>query len=110
MNGKGLKVIIANDANFEEKAKNVANTIVKRSDILGVIGHQGIQNILADQSFSLDGVTGKIKFKPGTGDRQKQSLELIRVVPCNTHVFGFTFIPMKFSTPEDPGLNCSISD
>ena len=39
LNGKGLKVIIANDANKEGQAKNVANTIVKRSDILGVIGH-----------------------------------------------------------------------
>ncbi len=110
LNGKGLKVIIANDANLEEKAKNVANTIVKRSDILGVIGHQGIQNILAAQSFSLDGVTGKIKFKPGIGDRQKLPLELVKIVPCPNQMFGFTFIPMKFSTPEDAGLNCSISD
>ncbi|WP_246844419.1 ABC transporter substrate-binding protein [Hydrocoleum sp. CS-953] len=70
---------------------------------------QGIQNILADQSFSIDGVTGKIKFKPGTGDRQKLPLELVKIVPCPNQMFGFTFIPVKFSTPEDAGLNCSSS-
>ncbi|MEM1169983.1 MAG: ABC transporter substrate-binding protein [Cyanobacteria bacterium P01_H01_bin.35] len=69
----------------------------------------GIQNILADQSFSLDGVTGKIKFKPGTGDRQKLPFELVKIVPCPNQMFGFAFIPVKFSTPEDAGLNCSSS-
>ncbi|NET44730.1 ABC transporter substrate-binding protein [Okeania sp. SIO2B3] len=39
LNGKGLKVIIANDANNKEQAKKVANTIAKRSEILGVVGH-----------------------------------------------------------------------
>ena len=71
---------------------------------------QGIQNILAAQSFSIDGVTGTIKFQPGTGDRQKLPLELVKIVPCPNQMFGFTFIPVKFSTPEDAGLNCSISD
>jgi len=39
LNEKGLKVIIANDGSNKDQAKNVANTIVKRSDVLGVIGH-----------------------------------------------------------------------
>ncbi|MGD1712140.1 ABC transporter substrate-binding protein [Hydrocoleum sp. CS-953] len=47
LNGKGLKVIIANDANLEGQAKNVANTIVKRSEILGVIGHWASEMTMA---------------------------------------------------------------
>ncbi|MGD1807661.1 ABC transporter substrate-binding protein [Dapis sp. BLCC M126] len=69
----------------------------------------GIQNKLADETFYVDGVTGKIEFQPGIGDRQKLPLELVKIVPCPNQIFGFTFIPMKFSTPEDAGLNCSSS-
>ncbi len=69
----------------------------------------GIQKILADETFHVDGVTGTIKFQRGTGDRQKMPLELVRVVPCENQMFRLTFIPVKFSTPEDAGLNCSSS-
>ncbi|MGD1698461.1 ABC transporter substrate-binding protein [Dapis sp. BLCC M229] len=70
----------------------------------------GIQKILADKNFNFEGVTGQIEFKPGTGDRKEQSIELVKVVPCPTsQEYSFTFIPVKFSTPEDAGLNCSIS-
>ena len=69
----------------------------------------GIQKILADETFHVDGVTGKIEFKGGTGDRKERPIELVRVVPCENQVFGLTFIPVKFSTPEAAGLNCSSS-
>ena len=70
---------------------------------------QGIQKTLADEDFRLDeGATGKIEFQPGTGDRKALTIELVKVVPCPTNKkYGFTFIPMKFSTPEDAGLKCS---
>jgi ABC-type branched-subunit amino acid transport system substrate-binding protein/serine/threonine protein kinase len=37
--GKGLRVLIADDANKTEQALNVAEQLVKKSEILGVIGH-----------------------------------------------------------------------
>jgi branched-chain amino acid transport system substrate-binding protein len=39
INGKGLKVIIANDENNESKAKQRAEALSKRPEILGVVGH-----------------------------------------------------------------------
>ncbi len=69
---------------------------------------RGIRKILADENFHVDGVTGKIEFKPETGDRQEQTSELVKVVPCPTNQDKdrVIFIPEKFSTPEDAGLNC----
>ncbi len=67
---------------------------------------RGIQKTLADGNFYVDGATGTIKFKPGTGDRQKRPSELVRVVPCPNRESGLAFIPVKFSTPEATGLNC----
>ncbi|MEG3896838.1 MULTISPECIES: bifunctional serine/threonine-protein kinase/ABC transporter substrate-binding protein [unclassified Microcoleus] len=39
INGKGLKVIIADDANDEEEAKQRAISLVNQPDILAVLGH-----------------------------------------------------------------------
>ncbi|NEQ75222.1 MAG: ABC transporter substrate-binding protein [Okeania sp. SIO2C9] len=69
---------------------------------------RGIQKTLADKNFSIDGVTGRIEFIPETGDRQEEYIDLVRVVPCENEVFGLTFLPMKYSTPEAAGLKCSF--
>ncbi|MEG4799037.1 bifunctional serine/threonine-protein kinase/ABC transporter substrate-binding protein [Microcoleus sp. ARI1-B5] len=39
INGKGLKVIIGDDANDGKKAKEIARALVDRPDILAVVGH-----------------------------------------------------------------------
>ncbi|MEG4320200.1 MULTISPECIES: bifunctional serine/threonine-protein kinase/ABC transporter substrate-binding protein [unclassified Microcoleus] len=39
INGKGLKIIIADDANDEEDAKQIAISLVNQPDILAVVGH-----------------------------------------------------------------------
>ena len=39
LNGKGLKVVIADDKNIKPEAVNRANALVKIPDILGVVGH-----------------------------------------------------------------------
>jgi eukaryotic-like serine/threonine-protein kinase len=39
INGKGLRVIIADDANVKEEARKRADSLVKQPDILGVVGH-----------------------------------------------------------------------
>jgi ABC-type branched-subunit amino acid transport system substrate-binding protein/serine/threonine protein kinase len=47
INGKGLKVIIADDANDEEEAKNIANLLVNQPEILAVIGHTNSEMTMA---------------------------------------------------------------
>ncbi|MEG4302612.1 bifunctional serine/threonine-protein kinase/ABC transporter substrate-binding protein [Microcoleus sp. D3_18a_C4] len=39
INGKGLRVIIADDANLKTEAIQTANALVKQPDVLGVVGH-----------------------------------------------------------------------
>ncbi len=39
INGKGIKIIIADDANDEEDAKQIASSLVNQPDILAVVGH-----------------------------------------------------------------------
>ncbi|MDY7006741.1 MAG: ABC transporter substrate-binding protein [Cyanobacteriota bacterium] len=65
-----------------------------------------IQKILAGKKFDVEGVTGEIKFQPGTGDRQKQPLELVKVVPCpRNKEYGFAFIPVEY---QDVESICSV--
>lgn len=45
--GRGLRVLVADDANDEAQAKEVATRLVKRSDILGVVGHYTSEMTLA---------------------------------------------------------------
>ncbi|MBE9093978.1 bifunctional serine/threonine-protein kinase/ABC transporter substrate-binding protein [Tychonema sp. LEGE 07203] len=39
INGKGIRVIIADDANLKTEAKARASSLVKQTEILGVVGH-----------------------------------------------------------------------
>ncbi len=68
---------------------------------------RGIQKVLSGENFRVEGVTGKIEFQPGTGDRKEQPIDTVQVVACANQMFGVTFLPKKFSTPEEAGLNCS---
>ncbi|MCG5061193.1 MAG: hypothetical protein KA714_25300 [Limnoraphis sp. WC205] len=68
---------------------------------------KGIQKVLSSETFKIDGVSGKIEFKPGTGDRKEQPLDTVKVVACANQMFGVIFLPDKFSTPEEAGLDCS---
>lgn len=47
INGIGLKVLIADDANNPKQAQEVANKLVKRGDILAVVGHYASEVTLA---------------------------------------------------------------
>ncbi|MEA5518184.1 ABC transporter substrate-binding protein [Limnoraphis robusta] len=68
---------------------------------------KGIQKVLSSESFKIDGVTGKIEFQPGTGDRKEQPLDIVKVVACANQEYGLTFLPTEFSTPKKAGLDCS---
>ena len=70
----------------------------------------GIQKTLAGENFRVDGVTGEITFQEGKGDRKIQPLELVKVVPCESQVLKFAFIPDKYSKPEDAELECGNSN
>jgi eukaryotic-like serine/threonine-protein kinase len=47
INGRGLRVLVADDTNEERKAKDVAAQLVKRTDVLGVVGHYTSEMTLA---------------------------------------------------------------
>ncbi len=47
INGIGLKVLIADDANNPKQAEEVANKLVKRGDLLAVVGHYASEVTLA---------------------------------------------------------------
>jgi eukaryotic-like serine/threonine-protein kinase len=47
IHGRGLRVLVADDANDEGKAKNVADELVKRKEVLGTIGHYASEMTLA---------------------------------------------------------------
>lgn len=47
INGKGLKVIIADDANDESEAKKIASLLVKQPEILAVVGHTNSEMTMA---------------------------------------------------------------
>jgi branched-chain amino acid transport system substrate-binding protein len=47
LKGKGLKVVITNDENEESKAKQRANSVSQRPEILGVVGHYASEMTLA---------------------------------------------------------------
>nr|WP_293101727.1 ABC transporter substrate-binding protein [Okeania sp. SIO2F4] len=89
---------------------DAAQVLIKGIEENGEKHRREIKKILAGENFRVDGVTGKIEFKPGTGDRKKHPLELIKVVRCDNQVFNFVFIPEKYSKPEDAGLNCLSSN
>ena len=50
--GKGLKVIIADDVNIVQEAKQRAEALVKQKDILAVIGHYTSDMTLATVDIS----------------------------------------------------------
>ncbi|WP_341733847.1 bifunctional serine/threonine-protein kinase/ABC transporter substrate-binding protein [Microcoleus sp. EPA2] len=47
INGKGLKVIIADDANDESEAKKIASLLAKQPEILAVVGHTNSEMTMA---------------------------------------------------------------
>lgn len=52
LKGKGLKVVITNDENEESKAKQRANSVSQRPEILGVVGHYASEMTLATLACS----------------------------------------------------------
>ncbi len=67
---------------------------------------QRVQKQLSNPSFEVDGVTGKIQFEAGNGNRQDPLQEMLHVVSCETRQYGLAFVPLKFDTAEQTGLSC----
>jgi branched-chain amino acid transport system substrate-binding protein len=58
-------------------------------------------------NFSVDGgATGTIEFNPENGDRKNPSVQFARIVECQTDDLDFAFVPIKYSTAKDAGLDC----
>jgi branched-chain amino acid transport system substrate-binding protein len=64
INGKGLKVIIANDENNESKAKQRAEALSKRPEILGVVGHYPSEMTVA--TVNIYGKENLVLISPGS--------------------------------------------
>ena len=64
INGKGLKVIIANDENNESKAKQRAEALSKRPEILGVVGHYPSEMTVA--TVDIYGKENLVLISPGS--------------------------------------------
>ncbi|NEP77384.1 MAG: ABC transporter substrate-binding protein [Okeania sp. SIO3B3] len=87
---------------------DAAQVLVKGIEENGEKHRREIKKTLAGKDFQVEGVTGKIKFQPGTGDRQKLPFELVEVVPCpRNKEYGFAFIPVEY---QDVESICSVPD
>ena len=66
-----------------------------------------IRDQLKAPNFSVDGgATGTIEFNPENGDRKNPSVQFARIVECQTDDLDFAFVPIKYSTAKDAGLDC----
>jgi branched-chain amino acid transport system substrate-binding protein len=64
INGKGLKVIITNDENDKSKAKQRAEALSKRPEILGVVGHYPSEMTVA--TVDIYGKENLVLISPGS--------------------------------------------
>ncbi|NEO55511.1 MAG: ABC transporter substrate-binding protein [Okeania sp. SIO3B5] len=87
---------------------DAAQVLIKGIEENGEKHRREIKKILAGENFRVDGVTGEIKFQPGTSDRKKQPLELVKVVRCpRNKQYGFAFVPVEY---QDVESICSVPD
>ncbi|NER02470.1 MAG: ABC transporter substrate-binding protein [Okeania sp. SIO3C4] len=87
---------------------DATQVLIKGIEENGKKHRREIQKTLAGKDFQVEGVTGKIKFQPGTGDRQKLPFKLVTVVRCpKNKEYGFAFIPVGY---QDVESICSVPD
>jgi len=86
LNGKGLKVIIADDSNLETQARTVATTLAKRSEILGVVGHYTSEMTMA--TVDIYNQNKKVLVSPGTttSELSTQPRKIFFRIPTVNHV------------------------
>ncbi|MBD1878931.1 ABC transporter substrate-binding protein [Trichocoleus sp. DQ-A2] len=87
ISGKGLKVVIADDANNPAKAKQIAESLVLKKDILAVIGHYASEVTLG--AIAIYQQHGLVLISPGSTSEdlsewsQKSEHVFFRTVPSN---------------------------
>jgi eukaryotic-like serine/threonine-protein kinase len=84
INGKGLRVIIANDANVKAEAKARAASFVKQTEILGVVGHYTSETTVA--TVDIYNENRLVLISPGSTTEQlteKHRQFFFRTVPTN---------------------------
>ena len=64
-----------------------------------------IQESLKDANFTANGATGEISFEL-SGDRQERVANLVKIVPDRCSPYGYSFIPLEYSTAETAGIEC----
>jgi eukaryotic-like serine/threonine-protein kinase len=84
INGKGLRVIIADDGSNETQAKQIANSLSKRTDILGVLGHYASEITLAALPIYERHDLVLISYGSTSTDLSNKSQFFFRTVPTTT--------------------------
>jgi eukaryotic-like serine/threonine-protein kinase len=76
INGKGLRVLIADDANIAKNAKDVAKQLIRRNTVIGIVGHYASEMTLAPLKAHL---------------YQRASLPLVSYGSTSTDLSGYGF-------------------
>ncbi|MEG3839952.1 bifunctional serine/threonine-protein kinase/ABC transporter substrate-binding protein [Microcoleus sp. herbarium14] len=79
--------------------------LIKAMEMQQQPSREGMQKTLSLPNFRVEGGTGTIQF--GTdGDRKNPPSELVHIVKCQKEQFGVVFVPVKYSTAAEAGLQC----
>lgn len=88
-------------------AYDAARAIVKALEIQSEPTREGMQKMLSSPDFSAWGATGIIQFNsPHNGDRTNPPRDLVHIVECAKEPCGLAFVPVKYATAKEAGLNC----
>ena len=86
---------------------DAARALIKALEMQQEPSREGMQRTLSSPDFSAWGATGTIQFNsPENGDRKNHPSDLVHIVECPKERFGLAFVPVKYPTAAEAGLNC----
>ncbi|MEG4066673.1 bifunctional serine/threonine-protein kinase/ABC transporter substrate-binding protein [Microcoleus sp. Pol11C2] len=86
---------------------DAARALIKALEMQEEPSREGMQRTLSSPDFSAWGATGTIQFNsPTNGDRKNPPSDLVHIVECPKEPFGLAFVPVKYPTAAEAGLNC----
>jgi ABC-type branched-subunit amino acid transport system substrate-binding protein len=89
---------------------DAARALIKALEMQQDPSREGMQRTLSSPDFSAWGATGTIQFNsPENGDRKNHPSDLVHIVECPKEQFGLAFVPVKYPTAAEAGLNCDLT-
>ncbi|MEG4393078.1 bifunctional serine/threonine-protein kinase/ABC transporter substrate-binding protein [Microcoleus sp. BROC3] len=86
---------------------DAARALIKALEMQQEPSREGMQRTLSSPDFRAWGATGTIQFNsPENGDRKNHPSDLVHIVECPKERFGLAFVPVKYPTAAEAGLNC----